>query len=149
MVSSKTEDTIFTSFAKSGPWALLCLIMLIGVGWKANQIIDAYMSYVSESKVLIAKISDSTTERDKIHTSQLKSLEILQTAIALRANEHQKHEEVMLEVLTLMREAKTLMQDVPQLREEQLVLLKRIDDGIQQVTVLLQNRDVEVSEQPE
>ena len=140
MVTAKTEDTVFNSFAKSGPWALLCLIMLLGVGFKANQIIDAYMSYVSESKQLIVKISESTVERDKVHASQLESLDTLQTAITLRADEHLKHEKVMQDILALMTEAKDLMQDVPQLREEQLVLLKRIDDGIQRLSVLLENQ---------
>ena len=137
MVSSKSEDTILTSFAKSGPWALLCLIMLVAVGFKANQIIDAYMNYVSESKQLIVKISESTVERDKVHSSQLESLDTLQTAIAIRADEHLKHERIMQDILILMTEAKNLMQDVPQLRQEQLILLRRIDEGIQKLSVLL------------
>ena len=140
MVAAKSEDTIVTSFAKAGPWALLCLIMLTGVGWKANALIDAYMSYVSESKELIVKISDSTTERDKVHTSQLKSLDTLQMALTLRADEHLHHEEVMQEVLGLMKEAKAMMEGVPQQRQEQLILLQHIDTGIQQLTNLLQQQ---------
>ena len=139
MVTAKAEDTVFNSFAKAGPWALLCLIMLLGVGWKANDIIDAYMAYVSESRIVMSSLTTAMADVNKVHASQLESLDTLQEAAVSRSSEHVQHEKLMQDILALMQEARTLMEDVPNQRQEQLVILQRIDAGIQQLTNLLQD----------
>jgi hypothetical protein len=57
-----------------------------------------------------------------------------------RSGEHMQHEKIMQDILALMQEARAMMKDVPEQRQEQLKLLQRIDAGIEKLTVLLQNQ---------
>ena len=142
MVPSKTSETITQTFAKSGSWALLSLIMLCGIGWKANQVIDAYLAYVNENAKAVAQLSGAIASVKVTEEKQLNSLITLQETHKTRQAEHTDMEAQLFKLVTLMEEAKDLMKNVPEQRKTEIALsktqiekLQQIQDGIERLNL--------------
>ena len=71
------NEKALNTFAKAGPWSLLTFIILCAVGWKSNQLIDTYMSYVNESRTTTQQLCTAFTKVHDVHASQLASLSTL------------------------------------------------------------------------
>jgi len=49
VVTTDTRMIITESFAKAGPWAILCLILILAVGWEVHYFISQYVHHTAEA----------------------------------------------------------------------------------------------------
>lgn len=153
---------VLSGFAKHGPWALLVILILGYFGYQLNRVVPLVSEYVIQSAKNNERLVDSVeemqtwlieareervdmlaalTEGAKYHT------ELTQTLTTLVDEENKIRDQVlkngmtMEEIQKLMQAAQQMMKDVPQQRQEQIDLLKKIEIGIEELrkTIIAQS----------
>lgn len=163
-VWSKVVRDMSASFAKSGPWAILALGLLLAIGFgvyktalKADSLVTAYLSKQGDAMVALGESSQQTAEAmetlilfskdvSTVHANQQNTLDAL-TDLAGSA-EH-RDAAILLQLEQLVKQMETaneMMAQVPSQREDELreqqaqrALLERIDSGIRDLRQVLTN----------
>lgn len=136
--SESPLSAVVSLFLNSGPWAVMALVLVLGIGYEAHYLARSTGAAVSEYVIQSGKNNQELVNAAKqgaqdnlIMISSLKQLQDSTDSVnkAVLVNESKINE-----LLSLMAEAKQMMSSVPAQREEQLRLLKEIETGIRNLS---------------
>jgi hypothetical protein len=122
---------LFSTFAKAGPWALLCAILL-GVIWyevdkwvtlsmaHRDRIIIAQERYIAQSEVNVATLQKSVQVLTETVTDNTKRFSLVADNVEINQKllETQNH---------LMEKASTMMESAPERSKRTLAVLERME----------------------
>jgi hypothetical protein len=119
MVQNWKEQAV-GSIIKQGPWAVLATALLVFFGYELHEFQmhagTAITEYVKQSSENIGAMRQSTDVQTKI---------LQQTQLVVAGNA-----QMLTELITLMSEAKKIMEPVAESRERQTIILTEIRDSL-------------------
>jgi hypothetical protein len=138
------REVVLQSFLRAGPWALLSLIMIGGLGYMLHEFIatagPAVAQYVTASRRIDEQNAKAvlalTAAEERVsmeHESMLAGITSLQQAIDLRHEEHETQTAEIAKLLAMIDSAYSTMSVIPQQRADQLKLLAEIKAGIDEL----------------
>lgn len=120
MTAQGWKEQIILSLVKQGPWAIVASALLCFFGYELHQFqIGAGLAvteYVQQSASNIVALRASTDVQTKL---------LHETQILVGSNA-----QMLTHMITLMTEAKAMMEPVAQAREKQVVILEEIRDNL-------------------
>lgn len=133
---------VLLSFAKSGPWALLVLLILGWLGWQTQRLLDktgeAVTNYVVTSTAATKDLMNSVEELAASRETTLEAVKLNAALLGSNAQAIKLSIEKTEEMLELMRKAYEMMKETPQQRREQIQLLQKIEAGIAELAVKIE-----------
>jgi len=133
-------ETILAFFMRSGPWAVLSLLLLLGVFYEAHVILGSVGAEVSNYVVASGRNLESlmTANEEAVRARIEMQASLMQMAAKVGDNGTQVtvNGEHIRELQVLMQDAYSLMKDMPQKREEQTQLLRRIEGLLMELNQL-------------
>lgn len=148
--NGSSRELILQSFAKAGPWALLSMLLIGGIGYMLHEFTStagpAVAQYVTASRKIDEKNAENVSlltiaqqRTSEEHKSMLEGLTTLQSAIQLRQQEHTDQSSRIDEMLKIMSDASKLMEPLPGQRNQMLTLLQEMQaNGNEQSRLLEQ-----------
>lgn len=151
MVDLPGEDTVKDIAAvtvRQGPLALLAVMMvgamLAGIGCLGYILVPVMRDYVSASTETLeanarsfASLSQSMSAVHQAHAAMMTASSEVQTAVLTNGEKIDELSTIVMQMASIVDEARVLMQGVPtqrlQQHEEQLKKLQSIDDSLQQL----------------
>ena len=113
VVSTDTRMIVTESFAKAGPWAILCLILILSVGWEVHYFISQYVHHTAEA------IEETNKVQKQLVQLSIQGTELIkQNGIAVNTTSDA--------LLQMMKHADEQMRPVASERKQQTELLKEI-----------------------
>ena len=139
MTDESPTKAVTSMFLKSGPWAVMTLVLVLGIGYEAHRLVgwagSSVTTYVTQStqnnEILVASVSkmnDAVTEAESAHKDMLVSLTSLNDAIELR---HKEHEDQDKKIDALIEKVNAACEAAPKERKELLDALNDIKEAIQ------------------
>ncbi len=149
---------ILHQFARAGPWALLAIILIGGIGYELHNFVSiagpAVTDYVTASRRIDEKNAENvgllTQAQQRVsseHESMLAGIVTLQQAIEQRHTEHTEQTRTINELLALITTATQTMSIVPQQRAEQLALLQQHGQVLEQIKLRIEELRASVEAQ--
>ena len=144
-------EAVLSFFGKSGPWAVLSLLMVMGIGYEAHVILTGVGANVSEYVLTSGKNIETLVESQNEAMKQRAELSAAQSLMTRAMSDAQQQIVVngvhINELQSLMQEAYTVMKATAARREEmtqeQTELLKKLEKGIQTLNQLvLEGQDI-------
>lgn len=127
---------LLREFAKSGPWALLVLMLLGGIGYFFHEFLDATASSIRQ----YVSITAESTERLQ------QSTVISQQLIQKNGDQIKDVLDATLQTLAQIDAAYKMMQDVPAMRIRQMSEMQEQSDTLNAIKTLLQEQAAHTSE---
>lgn len=133
-------ETILAFFMRSGPWAVLSLLLLLGIFYEAHTILGSVgaevTNYVTSSGRNLEALLDANEEAVRARIEMQTSLSQMAAVSTNSGNQVAVNGEHIRELQKLMQDAFQLMKDAPQKREEQTQLLRRIEGLLMELNQL-------------
>lgn len=133
-------ETVLAFFMRSGPWAVLSLLLLLGIFYEAHIVLSSVgaevSSYVATSGRNLQALMDANEEAVRARIEMQASLSQVATLAGESVKDVAINGEHIRELQTLMQSAYNLMKDAPQKREEQTQLLRRIEGLLMELNQL-------------
>jgi hypothetical protein len=154
-----TKEAVLQSFLRAGPWAVLTVILIAGLGYELHMFVStagpAITQYVTASRQIdeqnaknVTALTTAQQQTSEEHKSMLAGITSLQQAIELRQDEHEKQTAEIAKLLALIDSAYSTMSVIPQQRAEQLKLLQQISMGIEELRTSVEANGHEANNEP-
>lgn len=140
-----TKSIVVRSFVQAGPWALLAVLVIMGVGYEAH----AFLSeFVLHSARTMDKLTDTTEALQQgVNQNLISSTKLSSAVLEVEAIVKQNAELVGKTVengdrlIELLNAANAVMRPVAAERQEQTQLLRDIKNSLEQQRVLRDGKD--------
>jgi len=136
-------EAILTPFRKAGPWAVLVLLMVVGIGYEAHLLIQGAGQNVSEYVVTSGKNVDAlmTTAADgaKAHAMLQQALANVLTSSVSTRDQVVVNTEKLEQIQKMLSESIEQLKTNPVGQEVQMAALTRIENALTELIALVRD----------
>jgi len=152
MKAESPMQAVVQMFINSGPWAVMALAMVLGIGYEAHRLAGSVGVSVSDyviqssanNKLLVEAMKRVEVEHAALldaSKSTQNSLKQLQDSTDRVADVVLVNEQKLREIQNLIDEARRIMAIVPEQRKEELRLLQEIEQAIKELCSQIKQSD--------
>lgn len=128
-------------FLQSGPWAVMTLALVLGIGYEAHRLVgtagSAVSAYVTQSSRNNEVLVELAKKGEQQREDMMQSTEVLSDALELRYKEHQAFERTLLSQTAKLDQLVTKVEEAckraPEERQELLDAIQELRDAIEEL----------------
>ena len=140
-VTPSLWESILSPFKRSGPWAVLVLLMVVGIGYEAHQLIQLAGKSVTEYVYISGKSLDgllrASEEGTRAHAQLQQALANVLVSSVDTKDQVVVNTEKLAQIQSMLAASIELLKTSPVGQEAQMASLKRIEVAIAELNRLI------------